>query len=130
MTGSTSTAVVASAVAVAHEWLAWAMVALNAAAGLWAFGAHRHDRWRGRALWAITVIAQVTVFAQAGLGSWLVAREGRPAPDLHALYGFSAVVAVGIAYSYRQQLARHVFLLYGATGLVLMGLGIRAMILD
>ncbi len=59
-----------------------------------------------------------------------MAREGRDAGDLHALYGFSALVAVGIAYSYRQQLRDRVFLLYGCTGLFLMGLGIRAVILD
>ena len=63
------------------------------------------------------------------LGSWLIAREGREAPGMHALYGFSALVAVGIVFSYRQQLQQHVHLLYGGAGLFLMGMGIRAMIL-
>jgi hypothetical protein len=43
-------------------------------------------------------------------------------------YGFVAILTVGIIYSYRAQLARHRYLLYGLGGLFLMGLGIRAMI--
>ena len=113
-----------------HDWFSWVVIAANAAAGLWALGAHRSSRMRSRWLWALTAAAQTTVFIQAGLGSWLIAKEGREAPDLHALYGFSALVAVGIAYSYRHQLRSHLFLLYGITGLFLMGLGIRAVILD
>ena len=38
------------------------------------------------------------------------------------------ILAVGIIYSYRAQLAPHRYLLYGLGGLFLMGLGIRAMI--
>jgi hypothetical protein len=120
----------ASAVGGVHDWFSWVVIVSNALVGLWALAAHRRQRLRGRLLWASTAVAHATVFVQAGLGSWLIAREGREAPDLHALYGFSALVAVGIAYSYRQQLRDHVFLLYGCTGLFLMGLGIRAVILD
>lgn len=119
-----------SMVADIHDWFSWVVIAANAAAGIWALGAHRSPRLRSRWLWALTAAAQATVFIQAGLGTWLIAGEGREAPDLHALYGFSALVAVGIAYSYRQQLRSHLFLLYGITGLFLMGLGIRAVILD
>ena len=122
--------VAASTVGGVHDWFSWVVIVANAAAGLWAFAAHRRDSLRRRALWAFTALAQATVFVQAGLGSWLMAREGRAAPDLHALYGFSALVAVGIAYSYRHQLRSHLYVLYGCTGLFLMGLGIRAVILD
>ena len=122
--------VTASALVGVHDWFSWVVIVSNAMAGLWALVAHRRPSLRGRALWATTAAAQLSVFVQAGLGSWLMAAEGREAPDLHALYGFSALVAVGVAYSYRQQLRSHIFLLYGCTGLFLMGLGIRAVILD
>ena len=122
--------VTASVVAGVHDWFSWVVIFSNALAGLWALVAHRRPGLRSLALWATTVAAQVTVFVQAGLGSWLMVAEDRPAPDLHALYGFSALVAVGIAYSYRQHLRSHLYLLYGCTGLFLMGLGIRAVILD
>ena len=120
----------ASAVGEVHDWFSWVVIVSNALAGLWALGAHWRPRLRSRALWACTAAAHATVFVQAGLGSWLMAREGRDAGDLHALYGFSALVAVGIAYSYRHQLRDHLYVLYGCTGLFLMGLGIRAVILD
>ena len=127
---SAANLVTASIVADVHDWFSWVVVLSNALAGLWALAAHRRPGLRSLALWVTTAAAQVTVFVQAGLGTWLMVREGRAAPDLHALYGFSALVAVGIAYSYRQQLRDHLYLLYGCTGLFLMGLGIRAVILD
>ena len=122
--------VTASTMGAVHGWFSWVVIVSNALAGLWALVAHRRPSLRSLALWTTTAAAQITVFVQAGLGSWLMVREGRDAPELHALYGFSALVAVGIAYSYRQQLRSHLYLLYGCTGLFLMGLGIRALILD
>ena len=124
------TGVMASIVGDVHDWFSWVVIFSNALAGVWALAAHRRSSLRSLALWITTVAAQLTVFVQAGLGTWLMVREGRDAGDLHALYGFSALVAVGIAYSYRQQLRSHLYLLYGCTGLFLMGLGIRAVILD
>ena len=127
---STPNLVAASTVGGVHDWFSWVVIFSNALAGLWALAAHRRPTLRSRVLWLTTAAAQVTVFVQAGLGSWLMVVQDRDAPDLHALYGFSALVAVGIAYSYRQQLRNHLYLLYGCTGLFLMGLGIRAVILD
>lgn len=122
--------VAASVVAGVHDWFSWVVILANALAGLWALAAHRRAGLRSLALWATTAAAQTTVFVQAGLGTWLMVREGRDAAELHALYGFSALVAVGIAYSYRLHLRSHLYVLYGCTGLFLMGLGIRAVILD
>ena len=119
-----------SAVAGVHVWFSWVVIGSNAIAGIWALGAHRRLGLKHRSLWVFTALAQLSVFVQASLGSWLIAREGREAPDLHALYGFAALVAVGIAYSYRHHLRERICLLYGCTGLFLMGLGIRAVILD
>ena len=124
------TPVAATMVAGIHDWFSWVVIFSNTVAGSWALAAHRRSRLRSGALWVTTAAAQLTVFVQAGLGTWLMVRDGRDAGDLHALYGFSALVAVGIAYSYRQQLRNHLYLLYGCTGLFLMGLGIRAVILD
>jgi hypothetical protein len=100
----------------------------NALAGLWALGAHWLPALRGRALWWFTVVAEVAIFVQVALGVGLVAGEGLEAPQFHLFYGFVAIIAVGILYSYRQQLAPWRYLLYGFGGLFLMGLGIRAML--
>jgi hypothetical protein len=43
-------------------------------------------------------------------------------------YGFVAIIAVGIIYSYRQQMRHRLYLLYGLGGLFIMGLGIRAVL--
>ncbi|HSH22893.1 MAG TPA: hypothetical protein VK975_02420 [Acidimicrobiales bacterium] len=82
---------------------------------------------RTRALWWFTAAVQVAVFAQVALGVAMVAGEGRPAAQFHMFYGFVALVTIGIIYSYRQQLERWRYLLYGLGGLFLMGLGLRAL---
>ena len=43
-------------------------------------------------------------------------------------YGFVAIISVALIYSYRQQMERYRYLLYGLGGLFIMGLAIRAMI--
>jgi len=100
----------------------------NGLAGLWALGAHRLPQLRTRALWWFTVFAEVAVFAQVIMGVGLVAGQHVEAPKFHMFYGFVAIIAIGILYSYRQQLATRLYLLYGFGGLFVMGLGIRAVI--
>ena len=112
-----------------HEWWAWVMVVGNGLAGVWALGAHRFASLRGRALWWFTVFAEVAVSVQVTLGAIMVGGQGISAPPFHLFYGFVALMAVAIIYSYRQQVAAYRYLLYGFGGLFLMGLGIRAMFL-
>ena len=50
------------------------------------------------------------------------------APQFHMFYGFVAIIAVSIIYSYRNQMKHKLYLLYGLGGLFVMGLGIRAML--
>lgn len=99
----------------------------NGLAGSWALAAHWVTRLRTPALWRLTVAAEVAIFVQVGLGVATIAAEGREAEQFHMFYGFVAIISVGIIYSYRAQLVRHRFLLYGLGGLFLMGLGIRAL---
>ena len=91
-------------------------------------GAHRLPSLRTRALWWFTVAAEVSVFVQAGLGVGMVAGQDIEPPQFHLFYGFVAIIAVGILYSYRQQMRKWLYLLYGGGGLFIMGLGIRAML--
>jgi hypothetical protein len=95
---------------------------------LWALGAHWLEPLRTRALWWFTGIVEVAVFVQVALGVGLVAGEKLEAPQFHMFYGFVAIIAVGIIYSYRSQLKHRLYLLYGLGGLFVMGLGIRAML--
>lgn len=111
-----------------HKAWAWIVIIGNAMAGLWALGAHRVTALRMRALWWFTTVAELTMFVQVVLGVWLVSKEKITAPQFHMFYGFVGIIAIGIIYSYRQQLHHRLYLLYGLGGLFIMGLGIRAMI--
>lgn len=121
--------VLGSALADLHDWGAWVVVVGNALAGLWALGAHWRPELRSRALWIFTAVVEVAIFVEVGLGVAYQNTEDIEPTQFHTLYGFSGLFAVGILYSYRNQLKDKVHLLYGLGGLFLMGLGIRAMVL-
>ncbi len=111
-----------------HVGWAWVVIISNALAGIWSLGAAWIPSLRTRALWWFTVIAELTVFVQVILGVELVAGEKIEAKQFHMFYGFVAIIAVGILYSYRQQMRHRLYQLYGFGGLFIMGLGIRALL--
>lgn len=110
-----------------HEAWAWVMILGNAMAGVWALAAARLPALRTQALWWFTAFAEIAVFVQVGLGAVLYSGGLRP-PVFHMFYGFVAIIAVAIFYSYRAQMRHRLYLLYGLGGLFVMGLGIRAML--
>ena len=66
---------------------------------------------------------------QVTLGVVMVAGQGFEAPQFHMFYGFVALIAVALLYSYRFQIRAWQYLLYGFGSLFIMGLGIRSMVL-
>lgn len=112
-----------------HENWTWVVVIGNALAGLWSLSANWLVQLRTRALWWFVGIAQTTVFVQVALGAVLVGRYKVPLPKFHSFYGFVAIIAVAIIYSYRFQMQHRLYLLYGLGSLFVMGLGIRAMLI-
>lgn len=112
-----------------HGWWAWVVVVSNGLAGAWALAAHWQAVLRGRPLWWFVTAAQLSIFVQVVLGVVLVGAQDYEVEQFHMFYGFVSLMAVGIIYSYRQQVWPHRFLLYGGGGLFLMGLSIRAMLL-
>ena len=111
-----------------HTSWAWVVSMGNALAGIWALSAHKVIALRSRALWWFTAFTQLSVFIQVILGVIMVNRDKIEFPQFHAFYGFVAIIAIAIIYSYRAQLKSRVYLLYGFGGLFLMGLSIRAML--
>ena len=111
-----------------HTSSAWIVIIGNAIAGVWALLAHKNLAMRSRALWWFIGLVQFTVFVQVALGVAVVNRDKIEYPAFHAFYGFVAIIAIAIIYSYRAQLKSRVYLLYGFGGLFIMGLGIRAML--
>lgn len=111
-----------------HVGWAWMMIIANALAGVWCLGAHRLESLRTRALWWFTVIAELTVFVQVGLGVATMQADELEPKQFHMFYGFVAIITIAILYSYRAQLRHRLHLLYGFGGLFIMGLGIRALL--
>ena len=111
-----------------HTSWAWVVIMGNALAGIWALSAHKVVALRSRALWWFIAFTQLSVFIQVILGVIMVNRDKIEFPQFHAFYGFVAIIAIAIIYSYRAQLKSRVYLLYGFGGLFLMGLSIRAML--
>ena len=111
-----------------HTNWAWVVIIANGLAGIWALTAHKLVALRTRALWWYIGVAQATMFVQVILGVIMVNRDKAVFPAFHAFYGFVAIIAIAIIYSYREQLKGRVYLLYGFGGLFIMGLGIRAML--
>ncbi len=114
-----------------HEINAWLLIGTNAAVGCWCLLAYQSARLRGRPMWVGVIVAQLTTFVQAVAGAVLSNQEGVELNDMHALYGFSAIVAVGIMYSYRTSpfMKGKELMLYGFGSLFVMGLGLRNLVL-
>jgi len=111
----------------AHEFTGWLLIAFNAVAGVLCLAAYQWPRLRGRWLWGLVIAAQALVFVVATFGTIVARQEDVELGDLHALYGFSAIVAVMIMYGYRTSpfLKGKELILYGFGCLFVMGLGIR-----
>lgn len=112
-----------------HERWAWVVIIGNALACVWALLAHWVRAVRGWALWWFIGAAQLTVVVQAFLGAIMVGKYKVPLPEFHAFYGFFAIIAIAIIYSYRIQMKHRLYLLYAGGSLFIMGLAIRAMLL-
>lgn len=115
----------------AHEVTGWLLIGVNALAGIACLVAFRWPRLAGRWVWGLVIVGQAIVFVQATLGTILSRQAGTELGDLHALYGFSAIVAVMIMYGYRTSpfLQGKQYLLYGLGSLFVMGLGLRNLFL-
>ena len=115
----------------AHLVTGWVLISVNALAGVWCLLAYRYTRLRGRVLWGVVIAGQALAFVQALLGALLSQQDGVVLDDMHALYGFSAIVAAMILYAYRTSpfMRGKEHLLYGVGSLFIMGLGLRELVL-
>jgi hypothetical protein len=114
-----------------HKAIAWWVIGINAAAGLYALAAWRFKQLRGRTLWIFILVAELAILLQVLLGTILVAGDEvyrETVPRFHMFYGFLIFVTVGLLYQYRSQMKGRQELLYGLGGLFIMGLGIRAVL--
>lgn len=108
-----------------HIIIGWTLTVANGLVGAWALAAHWLEPVRHRALWLATAVAQILIVVQVAIGVLQMQRIDAEVNGDHLFYGFVAAFAVGILYSYRQQIEQWRYLLYGFGGLFLMGMGLR-----
>jgi hypothetical protein len=101
-------------------------VVTNGIAGIVALVAWRVQRWRGRWVWILTIVAESMFMFDVIVGTVLFAAYDIDVPRIHMFYGFLVFLTVGLAFQYRDAMRGRTELLYGLVGLFLMGLGIRA----
>jgi hypothetical protein len=113
-----------------HRKFGYAVIVLNALAGLYALAAWRWKQLRGRWVWISTIVAEVAILVQIVAGTIVVATHKELAKQngirFHMFYGFVAFLTVGLAYQYRSSMRGRLEMFYGLVGLFLMGVGIRA----
>ena len=82
-------------------------------------------------MWIGVIVAQLTTATQALTGALWARTDDLEIDDMHMLYGVSAIVAVGIMYSYRSSgfMKGKENLLYGFGSLFVTGLGLRNLVL-
>ncbi len=114
-----------------HETNGYLLIGVNAVAGAWCLAAYRWQQLRGRPVWGVVIVGQVLALLQAVFGALLANQSGVELNDMHALYGFSAVIAVAILYSYRSStfMRGKELMLYGFGCWFIMGLGLRNLVL-
>jgi len=112
-----------------HEILAWVVIVSAGAAGLWATAAHWVESVRHELLWPVNHAVHFLVAVQVALGAVLVGFTDVNADQNHMFYGFLTFVGVGLIVGYRH-LSEYRYLLYGLGGLFVMGLAIRALLLN
>lgn len=112
-----------------HDNLSMVVVFAGFIAGSWALAAHWIEGLRSDALWLAQHIFHALIVVQVALGGILVGFSNVEADGNHMFYGFLTFVGVGIIIGYRH-LSEYRYLLYGVGGLFVMGLAIRAMLLN
>lgn len=112
-----------------HEVLAWVVIFALGFAGSWATLAHWLEPLRSGALWVTQHVTHALVVLQVMVGSMLVGFSDVEPNQTHMFYGFLTFVGIGLIIAYRH-LSEYRYLLYGLGGLFVMGLSIRALLLQ
>ena len=110
---------------VLHVALGWTVVVANGLVGLWALVAHWVPAARHQILWWATALAQLLIGVEVVLGVAYLRSSGLEVSGIHQFYGFITLLSVALIYSYRPQVRKWQYLLYGFGGLFIMGLALR-----
>ena len=87
-----------------HNVMAWVMVATNALAGSWALAAHWVERAAGPGRCGRSPAwPRRRSSSQVLIGVTLSSAKDLEAPEFHEFYGFVALIAAALIFSYRPQ---------------------------
>ena len=110
----------------AHSWLAVAVIAVAAIAGLWAVVSYRTGREAGVLGRQLLALAQTLLVAQVGVGLLLLSDDRRAGDDLHYAYGTLALAAVLAPWMYAPRAPRKRLLWFAGATLLAGALATRA----
>ena len=112
-----------------HEVFAWGVIIVGFLGGVWATAAHWVEALRSRSLWVAHHVFHGLVALQVAFGGIIVGFGDVDADQNHMFYGFLTFAGVGIIVRYRH-LSAYRYLLYGLGALFVMGLAMRALLLN
>jgi hypothetical protein len=110
-----------------HGRIAYATMLYMLAVGLWGLAMFFRRGTLQPSYLSALVLGELLVVAQALLGALLVGGGAVPGNPMHYLYGFTALIALPLAYSYNQgRHDRKALLIYAIVALFVFGAGVRA----
>ena len=110
-----------------HARLAGTSLMYLLVVSVWAFWRFFRKQGVDSSYWGMLAIAEILLFAQAGLGGYLWLIGLRPARTIHLLYGFLIPALIPGAYFYTKgRTGRAEILIYATTTIIIVGLLVRA----
>jgi hypothetical protein len=110
----------------AHGIVAFVVIAVAAAAGIWGVVAYRRRREAPATLGHVLALAQTVLVAQVGLGLLLLSDERRASDELHYAYGTMSLLAVLAPWFYAPAEPRRRLLWFAVATLLAAALAVRA----
>ena len=110
-----------------HGRVAYALMLYMLVVGLWGLGAFFGKRTVQPSYLSALLLGELMIVVQAVLGALMLGGGVAPANPMHYLYGFTAAIALPLAYSYNQgRNDRKALLIYAIVCLFAFGAGVRA----
>ena len=110
-----------------HGRIAYATMLYMLVVGLWGLVVYLRKGALQPSYLGALFVGEAMVVAQAVLGALMVGGGLAPYSPMHYLYGFTALIALPLAYSYNQGRAdRRALLIYSLVALFVFGAGVRA----
>jgi heme A synthase len=110
-----------------HQRIAYATMLYMLVVGLWGLASYVRKSSLPPSYLGALVLGEALVVVQALVGALLLGEGLAPGNPMHYLYGFTALIALPLAYSYNQgRTDRRALLIYAIVALFVFGAAVRA----